>query len=93
MSFFERAGEIFGFRRFSEEDNHIKAVYVALAKAEKELKVWNEVTYITDIRSKREKDKENLPIIAKNMKEERLQHKAAILSQLKREINKVLREF
>ena len=96
--FVEKLGQvILGLRRpgFSEYDNHIKAIYAALQKAENDLKNYERVIYET--RKIKPRGKEGTIYspkdLNKELKEQRLQNKVAVLSQLKREINSILREY
>ncbi len=44
---------ILGYKKFNENDRYIKAIYAALAGAEKDLRNWNETIYRDEIRSKK----------------------------------------
>ena len=98
LDFFEKIGElILGFKskEFSEEDNIIKAIYVALKKAEDNLKMYNEAIFETRKLKPNEEGKiiSSPKDIHKELREVKLQNKVAVLSQLKKDINDILREF
>ncbi len=72
---------ISGEYRLEEASKEIKSIYTALEEAERDLRNFNE----TSLRLKKK---------GKNViEEEKLHNKVSILSKLKRDINKILREF
>ncbi len=97
LDFFDKMSKLFednvlGHKKFNEDDRYIKAIYAALQNAEKDLRVYSEASYKTEIMSK-DPEKEYLPKLAKGYKEEKLNNKIAVLKKLKKDINNILREF
>lgn len=95
MGFLDFLGKVFGYKNMSEEDKAIKAIYAAVQKAENYMKTYNAAIGKT---SKWKPDPTQRNIYApkdihKELKEEKLKNKVSVLSQLKKDINNILREF
>ena len=96
LDFLEKIGGFFGFRNFSEEDRYIKAIYAALSEAGEELKNYNEAIEHGKKAARKAGAERNIYApkdLGKFMEEGRLENKATVLIELKKKINRILREF
>ena len=66
---------------YSEDTREIKEIYIVLKGTEKDLKNYNEAIYRLKGKSRKE------------MKTQKLVNKLSLLIQMKKDINKILREF
>lgn len=71
-------------KKYEEEDRIIAAIYVAVEKAKIDLRNYNEATEVLINKN---------PLSGKVMRADKLKNKISVISQLKKDINNILREF